>query len=817
MKQLYLFIILSLICGISFAQPPVKKLQATKTTIAPKIDGVLDDEVWKTAPIATDFVELNPVAGRHEKPEERTEVRILYDNTAIYIGARMYETGPEKIARELATRDNVGNADFIGIVLDTYLDGINASGFYVTAAGSQFDAKYSPSPGGGSNEDASWNAVWDSKVKIDDKGWTAEFRIPYSALRFSKKDIQTWGINMIRKRQKETKQLFWNELDPKKNGFINQEGQLTGIEKLTPPVRLAFYPYFSTYVNHYPYNTPGVANTTGSVNGGMDIKYGINQSFTVDMTLIPDFGQVQSDNQILNLTPFEVKYNENRPFFTEGTELFNKGNLFYSRRVGGTPIDYGNVSLNPNEEIIKNPNETRLLNATKFSGRTASGLGIGVFNAVQQSADATIQDTITGKTRMAQTSPTTNYNIIVLDQNLPHNSSFTLINTNVTRFGQDYNADVGGFAFNLNNKKNSYGVTGYGFMSDLTYPDKTDTKGYAYEISAGKNLGNFTGNITEDYVSPNYNPNDLGFLNNPNYFDHTIYVQYAHYKPTKYFTQWSVWSNIYYSRRYEPSAFQTADYAVGGNVSLKNFWQLGTNYHYQPAGNDFYAPEIAGMHYNNPFSYRGNIYGNSPRTKRFYWGFFSQLIEISNGHGSFSNTDELFYTMQFSNHFSIGEDVTYTPQRSVLGYFTIDNNNTSVFSLYDRNTVENIFNLKYTFDANMGLTLRVRHYWSVRNNLSFYNLKPDGSLVPRVPSEFNSTNDEDFNTFNVDMIYVWQFSPGSELSIAYKNSSLTDTNLAQDGYYHNLKGTFSSPQNNNFSVKILYYIDYQNLRKKKKA
>src|ERR1700741_1153866 len=133
MKQLYLFVAFTLIFCASQAQPVVKKLQATKITTAPKIDGVLDEDVWKTAPIATDFVELNPVAGHHEKPEERTEVRILYDNTAIYVGARMYETGADKIAHELATRDNVGTADFIGIVLDTYLDGLNASGFYVTA------------------------------------------------------------------------------------------------------------------------------------------------------------------------------------------------------------------------------------------------------------------------------------------------------------------------------------------------------------------------------------------------------------------------------------------------------------------------------------------------------------------------------------------------------------------------------------------------------------------------------------------------------------------------------------------------------------
>lgn len=814
MVRLYLLISILLFGTVAIAQPPVKKIAAQKTNVAPKIDGILDDDVWKTAPIATDFVELNPVAGRHEKPEERTEVRILYDNNAIYVGARMYETAKEKVQHELVNRDNVGNSDFIGLILDTYLDGLNGSGFYVTAAGVQFDAKYAPNPNG-NMEDPSWNAVWLTAVKIDSQGWTAEFKIPYSALRFPKKDVQTWGINFIRKRQAEQKQLFWNELDPKKNGLMNQEGQLTGIEKLTPPVRLAFYPYMSTYVNHYPYNTPGIANTTGSLNGGMDVKYGINQSFTLDLTLVPDFGQVQSDNQVLNLTPFRIKYNENRPFFTEGTELFNKGGLFYSRNIGGYPIDYGNIALGANEEVVKNPSETRLLNATKFSGRTSGGLGIGVFNAVTQAADATVEDTLTGQTRLVQTAPTTNYNIIVLDQNLKNNSSFTLINTNVDRFGSDYNANVGGFAYNLNNKKNSYNLSGFGFRSDLTYPDRSDISGYAYEVNAGKTLGTFTWNVSEDLVSANYNPNDLGFLNNPNYFDHDINTNYGIYKPNKYFNQWNIWTNIYYSRRLEPSVFQTMDLAIGGNVTLKNLWQLGTNEHIQPGGHDFYAPEVTGLYFNTPSSYRFNFYGNTNRAKQLSGGFFVQVVEVNNSQNSYTNTNELFYTLRINNHFSFGEDVTYNPQRDVYGFFTVDANNTSVFSLYNRNTVENIFNLKYTFNNVMGLTLRVRHYWSRRNNVIYYNLQPNGSLVQRIPSEFNASNDEDFNTFNVDMVYLWEFAPGSELSVAYKNSSLTDVYPGEPGYYHNLNNTFSQPANNNFSIKVQYYIDYQSLKKKK--
>jgi hypothetical protein len=256
-------------------------------------------------------------------------------------------------------------------------------------------------------------------------------RIPYSALRFTSSEGQTWGLNITRRRNKTGQQYMWNPVDPKVNGFINQEGLWRGIEKIDAPIRLSFSPYFSTYVNHYPYKTAGKKDVTSSVNGGMDVKYGITDAFTLDMTLIPDFGQVQSDNQVLNLSPFEVRYNENRAFFTEGTELFNKGNLFYSRRIGSRPLHYWDVygQLNTDEEVIKNPSESKLINATKISGRTKGGLGIGFFNALTKPIHATVEDNAKQK-REIETAPLTNYNIIVFDQTLKNNSSVSFINTN---------------------------------------------------------------------------------------------------------------------------------------------------------------------------------------------------------------------------------------------------------------------------------------------------------------------------------------------------------------------------------------------------
>lgn len=811
MKLLFCLLFLC-VAGYSFSQVPVKKLEAVKVSTPPKIDGVLDDDTWKNIPIATEFIENNPVAGRREKPEERTEVKISYDNTAIYVAARMYETSESHVARELTTRDQIANDDFIGIILDTYLDGLNGTGFYVTAAGVQYDAKYS----NGGNEDGSWNGVWESKVKVDNNGWTAEFKIPYSALRFSKKDVQTWGLNMVRKRKVVNSQLFWNNLDPKKNGLMNQEGQLTGLKDITPPLRLAFYPYLSTYINHYPYNTPGVKNTTGSVNGGMDVKYGINESFTLDVTLIPDFGQVQSDNKILNLTPFEVKYSENRPFFTEGTELFNKGNLFYSRRIGGQPVDYGAAytNLKPGESVISNPAETRLLNATKISGRLSNGLGIGFFNALTNPADAVIEDA-SGNRRKVQTSPLTNYNIIVLDQNLKNNSDIAFINTYVNRFGKGYNADVTGLVFNLNNKKNSYNLTGYGMMSNLLYTDKPTSTGYNYEIGGGKTLGNFTWSVYQDLVDSKYDPNDLGILYYNNYFNHTVNLEYANYKPGKYFNQWSVYATVLYSRRFSPTAYENFNITTNSNFRLKNNWRINILYNHLQQGNDFYEPRVAGLYYKTPGENDFGIIINSNNAKRFYGGvyYLQRLVNNFAGHASDMEAD---YTYRVSNQISFGQDVNYLPRYNNVGFATKDVlTNAPIFARRNIQTIENIFNVKYTFNNVMGWSLRLRHYWSKLNNTQYYDLGPTGGLTSTSSTHFSMNNDQNYNVWNIDMLYEWQFSPGSVISVAWKSSSLTNTDLAKYGYFNNFNNTLNQPKNNNVSIKVLYYIDYQNLKKRK--
>ena len=284
---------------------PRKQIDIPRITVVPTIDGILDDLVWTNAPIATNFVERQPNNGKPIPDSLRTEVKIVYDDLGIYFGATMFDSNPEEIRRELTERDEIGADDFFFILLNGYNDRQQSMQFAVTAAGVQYDAKMT-----NMNEESSWNAVWYSAVKITDFGWVAEVFIPYSELRFPKKDIQVWGLQMEREVNRIGTRYSWSPVDNSIGSFSIFDGEIYGIENIKTPTRLSFQPYVSTYINNYE------GETSVNFNGGMDLKYGINDAFTLDMVLIPDFGQTKFDETVLKLSAFEVQYIEQRPFFT---------------------------------------------------------------------------------------------------------------------------------------------------------------------------------------------------------------------------------------------------------------------------------------------------------------------------------------------------------------------------------------------------------------------------------------------------------------------------------------------------------------------
>lgn len=824
-----LFTVVFLLCMGSICYSQQKSIDKRKVAIVKTdkkfiLDGYLKESQWKEVSPANKFTELRPTPFQPEDSSNASEIYFLYNDEGIFVGGYLHEKNKDSIASELIGRDGFGNNDFIGIIFDTYQDKLNGFEYFVTPLGEQMDAKVSPN-----NEDFSWNAVWQSAAHIEADGWSFEMFIPFSAIRFGQKKIQDWGLNIVRRRQKSAEQLFWQSIDPNVNGFLTQEGTITGLENIKPPIRLQLSPYFSLYQNHDPEGKP-VNNTT--FNGGMDIKYGINQAMTLDMTLVPDFGQVQTDNRVLNLSPFEQRFDENRTFFTEGAELFNKGNLFYSRRIGrigAGPLHYNDVydDLQPGEEVTNNPEQVKLINATKVSGRTQRGLGIGILNAVTNPQYATISNGNTKEERKFLTDPLTNYNIIVLDQTLKNNSSVSLVNTNVWRAGKDYDANVTSGLFDFNDKKNTWNVGGNVSISNLIGINEKPITGYAHSIYFGKTSGRFNFNIWQDLINAKYDKSDMGYFTNNNTMDQGIWAGYNWNKPGKWYNQLRINANFWMSRLVTPIdlykrkelMFQDAGLNINANAQLKNLWWVGLNMNKGARNHDFYEPRTPleeGRFFTNKGRYGINMWWNSNEAKKFSWGGNTFL----GGGGVFKrkNTDlGLYGKIRFNSKFSIDHNLYIENGKNGAGWADIlygsNSPDTVIFARRNINSVENVLGMKYNFNNKMGLTLRARHYWSKVSPQEFFELDKDGNLQ-QPNSPYTRNRNQNYNFLSADLVYTWQFAQGSFITVVWKDISENFSRSFEKGYFKNVSNTINLPQFSSLSVRVIYFLDYLSVRKK---
>ena len=834
-----------LYCWISspsgFAADDKPIFQATRTAVAPRIDGQLDEALWQTAPVAGNFVQRNPQPG--EPASYPTEVRLLYDDQFLYIGARLTDNR-DSILQQITERDRFGNADAFGVLIDAFQDGINASGFFVNAAGVQIDRKYSAAEPWG---DRNWDAVWESRVRIDATGWTVEMAIPYSALRFPNAAVQTWNINFTRTIRRKRENSYWSPVDPAVEGIINQSGQLAGIQNIKPPVRLQATPFVAAYANAYSDPANPQNNEWGrTFSAGMDIKYGINDAFTLDMTLIPDFGEARSDNNVLNLSAFEVRFDETRQFFQEGTELFNKGGLFYSRRIGGAPINRGLAydNLTETEEVISNPAQTQLLNATKVSGRTTGGLGVGVFNAVANRTQAIIRDNETGEERFVKTSPLTNYNVLVFDQNLKNNSFVTLLNTNVLRNGSTYDANVTGTVFTLRNKANSYALNGNANVSQKYFSDDTDL-GHNWRLGLEKTAGNVQWGVGYLEESATYDPNDLGFLFNNNSRVAFGDVSYQQFEPVGPFNGYRVRLSSRYERLYAPNVYTDYNIGVDSRFTTRRFFTFGVNARFEPFTTfDYFDSRTPGLAFEYPTNTSVGGFISSDYSKPFAIDVRVRQRWFSNNRAEtgfaiaprFQVNDKLSFRLRVNYDF-LKADFGYVghTQRNIdyfdlttlaTNYRSLDTETPGyadvptgsvIFGERDRNVFNNTINANYAFTNRMTLSFRLRHYWTSLAYQQYLNLLEDGTLQPstyrgRGADDDAPLHDANFNAFNVDLVYRWRFAPGSDIFVVWKNAIFRNNPDLDASYFQNVGQLLDSPQTNSFSVKMIYFLDYAQLR-----
>lgn len=771
-----------------------KKVTIPRVIKAPKIDGVLNDLAWKNAPIATNFVERQPINGRPIPDSLATEVKIVYDNLGIYFGAFMKDPEPEKILKELTERDDIGNDDFFFVLLNGYNDRQQSLQFIVTAAGVQYDAKMT-----NDREDSSWNGIWYSAVNIVENGWIAEIFIPYSELRFPNKDVQEWGLNMEREFRRSRTRYSWNHIDNTKGSFSIYDGEIHGIENIEAPLRLSFLPYVSGYVNNFDGKTETVFN------GGMDLKYGINDAFTLDMILIPDFGQSKFDNEVLNLSAFETQYAENRGFFNEGTELFTKGNLFYSRRVGGAPSRRPN--LPENEEISAFPSSVDLLNAFKISGRTDGNLGLGVFNAITEKTEATIKNTDTGETRKEVVEPMANYNILVLDQRFGDNSSVSFINTNVIRSGDFRDANASGLYLNLTNKDNTFNyrasAEGSWVLDDSVRFGMEGMGGFS-KIS-GKHR--YSGEI--NFRTTDYNIDDMGYTGQTNYIQYSGYYGYRYLQPRGNLNTMFLNFNLNYSRRLDPDLYKNFVFNFNSSFMTTNYVGFGGGFEMTPFGsNDIYEPRVKERYvkvpnYYNVWSwistdYRNRValdatleYTKFDERQRDSWYFrFGPRFRVSDKFKLFANSN-------------------FTLSSNEEGFVTFSENDI-IFGNRDRSTVVNSLESQYIFNNKTALNLSFRHYYSEVEYSDYLSLDQNGDLISNVT--FDENRNTTYNSWNIDLRFSWWFAPGSELSLLYRNAMDSFINQSRINFSENFNNLFNEPQLNSLSLRISYYLDYNRVK-----
>ncbi len=806
MRILFAISFLCLFNGV-FAQE--KTIETIRSSEKIQIDGFLSENIWKNAPKALDFLERNPTEGK--KARFSTEVSILYDDYAIYVGAMMFDNAPDSILAQLGERDDQLNADNFTISFDTYNQKLDAFVFSVAASGVQSDFKYS---------DQSFNAVWQSRVKILENGWSVEMEIPFSALRFPNGDSITWKVQFEREIRRFRSELQWSLVSKDFQNEINYWGDLVGLKNIKNPIRLQFSPYLSSSISERN------NDYSQAYGGGADMKFGLSEAFTLDMTLLPDFSQVQSDNIVKNLSAFEVVFDEQRPFFQEGVDLFSKGNLFYSRRIGGVPLNYNaiNSKLDSNEYVSENSRSSRLINVSKISGRTKGGTGIGFLNALTAATFATIKDSVSGLERNIKTNPLVNYNIISINQNLKNNSSVYAINLNTTRADGFYDANTSAFGGTFVNKKNSFSVSGALKISQWedtlnmgkTFQVNNANDGTNYALILAKTKGAFRIQLISENISPNFDPNDLGVNFQNNYRFHTAEFKYNKYNPFWKLTQ------MYNTLSYNMEQNYTTYKILKNKIAFNSFATIQNSFHsffmnmeaQLGDGYDLFEARIPGKVYINPGYTYFNLGVSTDYRRKFALDGSLGLGYGEKYYGpSYYREGNISPIIRFSDKFTLRPSINFLNFDNGAGFAGYDENGNPIYGLRDVFTLTNVIAAKYLFRNNLSLSVRLRHYWSDGVYRYHADLNGNGILVRN--DNITAKTDFNFNAFNTDLVFAWQLAPGSFLNVVYKSALVSDQQVVVNNYFKNVESVFKDNPLNTLTMKFIYFFDVASAKRKK--
>lgn len=809
------------------------------------IDGKLNEEIWQQSPAIVEFVQRDPAEG--EPPTMRTEAHIAYDANALYVAVRALDTDASKLVGILTRRDQRSPSDWIRIVVDSYFDRRSAYEFGVNPVGVKTDRYYFND----GQSDDSWDAVWDVQVERDTTGWRAEFRIPFSQLRFNNTAGGPVGFAIIREVGRLAETSSWPLLSRNANGFVSQFGELRGLKMSGAPKRFELMPYSVGKVDTRPVDAVDPLAHSPDPGGsvGLDLKYAVTPGLTLTATMNPDFGQVEADPAVVNLDAFETFFPERRPFFVEGSGTFrfnmdcNDGNctgMFYSRRIGRAP--QGSPST-VDGEYSKQPDSATIIGAAKMTGRVA-GFSIGALTAATAREDAAIAGVDSIGHRDQTVEPLTGYTVLRARKEFNNQSSLGFMTTSTNRqldsdvsFLAD-NAYAGGIDYDWRLSQ-MYSISGYFAGShikgseaaierlqennvhsfqrtDADYidvdPNATSISGHAGSISFGKISGESTRFSTfVGYKSPGFDTNDLGFMRRADERTVSNWFQWRNFKPGKYvrtrnfnINQWAAW-NFGGDRMYS-----------GGNIN--SHWTFVNYYSIGGGINADAAPFRDRVTRGGP-----GVLGNPSRVNLWYYANTDNRKPLS----FYFNANHWTDARNSSRHsFGPGFNWRATSSMSLnMGFWYTSNHDDSqwvtnedlaaggkryVFGRIDQTTLSINTRFNYTMTPNLSLQVYAEPFVSA-GDYSNYKELVDGRAERYEdrykPYAYAGTADFNIRSFRTTNVLRWEYRPGSQLFLVWQQGKSDYQQYGDFRFGRDFSGVFSAPSRNVFLIKFSYWLN----------
>jgi len=807
------------------------------------LDGKLNEEIWQQAPAVVDFLQRDPDEGK--EPTMRTEARIAYDDAALYVAVRAFDTDSARIVGILTRRDQRSPSDWIRIVLDSYFDKRSAYEFGVNPVGVKTDRYYFND---GQSDDG-WDAVWDVQVERDADGWRAEFRIPFSQLRFNTLAGGPVGFAVIREVGRLAETSSWPLLSRNANGFVSQFGELRGLKMSGAPKKFELMPYSLGKVDTRAVDPSDPLTDSPDPGGsvGLDVKYAVTPGLTLTATANPDFGQVEADPAVVNLDAFETFFPERRPFFVEGSGTFrfnmdcNDGNctgMFYSRRIGRAPQG---SAITLNDEYSTRPDSATIIGAAKLTGRLA-GFSLGALTAATAREDAEIAGVNSVGQRSQTVEPLTGFTVLRARKEFQNQSSLGLMTTSTNRqldpavaFLAE-NAYSGGIDYDWRLSP-SYSFTGFfagshiqgntvairrlqestvhGFQRpDADYlavdADATALSGHAGSVSLGKISGETTRFSSYlGYKSPGFDTNDLGFMRRADERNQSNWFQWRNFKPGKYvrtrnfnISQYAAW-NFGGDRMYSGAN-------INSHWTFTNYYSIGAGFNLDAAPfRDRVTrggPGVLGNPGKNLWYYANT--DNRKALSFYYNGGHWADTRNSSRHDI---SPGLNWRATSSMSLNIGvryalnkDDSQWVSNQGLAGVTRY------VFGRIDQQTISFNTRFNYTMSATLSLQVYAEPFVSA-GQYSNYKELVDGRAEEYEdryrPYDFGRSADFNIRSFRTTNVLRWEYRSGSSLFLVWQQGKSDYQEYGDLRFGRDFNGVFSAPSRNVFLIKFSYWLN----------